>query len=262
MTTDFHISLIFVNYHSSWQTSLALESLFSFEKSDLFQVIVVNNDPKERLVMEELQRLYPFTLVQNEENLGFGKAANQGARLAEGHLLGFINPDTLWQRKSLSEIEAYFRENTSVGILGMTLLDKNDSKEMWSSGSFPTIFELIKNNVVPSLAHQKNSIGNTKPDWVSGGGLFIRKNLFTELSGFDEEFFLYFEDVDLCFRTREKKFTVAREDRYALAHSGGKSQVSKQKQKTHFYRSQEKYFEKHRPFYESMFLRFLHAIFC
>jgi GT2 family glycosyltransferase len=89
---------------------------------------------------------------------------------------------------------------------------------------------------------------------VSGCALFLRKDLFEELSGFDESFFLYYEDIDLCRRAKEKGITVSYRSDLPLIHLGGKSQPSLQAQKREYFRSQCRYFQKHRPYGERLLL--------
>ncbi|MDD2766866.1 MAG: glycosyltransferase family 2 protein [Candidatus Moranbacteria bacterium] len=262
MNTRPLISLIFVNYQSVYYLKSALESIFSFEKeSNLFEIIVVNNDKKEELSLKKLQKRFPFILKENECNNGFGAGNNRGAQEAQGDILGFINPDVLWIKKSLHEIRTLFIEQENIGVLGMMLVDEKNQEEPWGCGYEPTLHRLFWNNITPKHQNRWQKSGLSFPDWVSGCGLFIRKDLFFYRKGFDEQFFLYFEDVDLCKKVREGGFLVARQTNLPLLHFGGKSTHSKEKQKNQFYISQKKYYKKHRPLWENIVLFCLHSLF-
>ncbi len=256
MTANPKITLIFVNYRSLWYLSLALKSLFSKESDwSCFEVIVVNNDQRERTALNQLSQHFPFQILSPLENSGFGGGVNYGVKRARGNVLGFLNPDTQWPGEQLHEIYPLFLRESFSGIVGLTLMDKKGGKEQWSSGRVPTLLRLLKNNFLPFHFFRHFPV-----EWVSGGGLFISKDTFQDLGGFDERFFLYFEDVDLCLRAKERGAPIIQDPRYTLLHQGGKSFSSRKHQKRIFYRSQEQYFKKHRPRFEFFIVHFWHRM--
>jgi len=262
MNTDPRISLIFVNYQSVRYLREALESLFSFEtEKDFFEVIIVNNDSTERFALEGLKQAFPLLLIENSKNVGFGCGNNIGARQARGGIVGFINPDILWTGTHLLGIAGIFDEKKKIGVLGMRMLGIDRKEEAWSVGKEPSLMNLFCNNVLPLRQARWRTQGLSFPDWVSGGALFIRKDLFSAIGGFDERFFLYFEDVDLCKEVRALGFSVARHTEHSLIHLGGRSRTSAQVQKRHFYASQKKYFEKHRPVWENKVFQMIRFFF-
>ncbi len=236
-------SLIFVNYRSARYLSRALRSLFASEKKGSFEVIVVNNDEKEERVLQGLRQFFPFQLIQSGSNIGFGAANNIGVSVARGSLIGFLNPDTFWEGEKLPNISRSFSSYSNGGVLGLGLIDGKGERETWSAGRFPTLFRIVWNNIAGGyFLGQDESV-----EWVSGGALFIRKDVFQGIGGFDERFFLYFEDVDLCVRVKEIEYEVRLDPQMNLRHYGGKSHFSRGRQKMDFFRSQDRYFRKHRP---------------
>lgn len=261
MTTNPIISIIFVNFQSVWSLSLALKSLFSREPLEgSFEVIVFNNDPRERVVLKQLSSVLPFRLVQSKENIGFGQGVNRAASHAQGDILGFLNPDTKWSRGSLTEIRGFFKEQSKETILGLHLVDELGAPEPWSKGSAPTLTLLLKEKVV-ALFGRYGGKKNGALDWVSGGGVFLSKKLFLDLGGFDKDFFLYFEDVDLCVRAKKRGGVIACHSGFSLEHAGGGSFRSPIFQKAQYYLSQERYFQKHRPKVEFWAVCLFHRIF-
>lgn len=253
------ISLIFINYHSVWQLSLALRSLFSTENGAIdFEVLVVNNDQKEERALRHLAERVPFRLVSSTKNLGFGSGANLGATQATGEIVGFLNPDILWQVPILSRVEVFFQSHEQY-VLGINLVGEDGESERFSRGAAPSLWGLFKNNVLPQSFRQHISPKN-QLDWVSGGGLFFQKHLFHKIGGFDEAFFLYFEDVDLCVRAQARGMQVACDPEITLRHLGGKSFSDVANQKKYFYVSQIQYFTKHRPVFEKRCLEIFHRI--
>lgn len=262
MNTNPAISLIFVNYRSARYLKAALESLFFFEKeTSFYEVLVVNNDPSESDQLEALRQIFPFLLIESGENSGFGRGNNLGASQAKGSFLGFINPDVRFTGPYFQQILAVFREKPQLGVLGMALLDEKRQPEEWSGGTDPSLWTVFLNNVFPSRKLSRSDHEPFSLDWVSGGALFIRKELFTTIGGFDERFFLYFEDVDLCKEVRQRGFSVLRDPELSLIHLGGKSQESAHLQKKYFALSQREYFRKHRPRWEVFFLECLQFLF-
>lgn len=255
MNVNSQISLIFVNYRSVGYLAHALKSLFACEKNtDFFEVIVVNNDASESQTLVNLQKTFPFLLVESGENIGFGRGNNLGAKRVRGKILGFINPDVIWANECLSEIERAFASDQKLGVLGMALLDENKKPEAWSFGKEPSLVNLFYNNIFFARSNFENEEKISLQDFVSGGAMFIRKELFSAISGFDEQFFLYFEDVDLCMEARKRGFFVKRYADFPLVHLGGRSQIGMCDQKKYFLESQRKYFEKRRPKWESKIL--------
>ncbi len=259
MTDSPSISLVFVNYRSVFSLSLALKSLFSFEKNrTLFEVIVVNNDSEEEQALLALGEKLPLRICSLKENAGYGTAANVGGTMARGSLIGFINPDTEWRQEMLADILRFFKQRNSESILGIHLLSDSGQPELHSHGQAPSMRTLIRQNLPLN-----GFIGNAQPrlDWVSAAALFLPKSLFQKLNGFDEGFFLYFEDVDMCLRAKEQDADIHLHDQFSLVHHGGKSFTSNEQQKQFFHNSQRRYYAKHRPSWEHLLLQVLQGLF-
>ncbi len=251
------ISLIFVNYRSAFELSLALKSLFSFEQGKIsFEVIVVNNDSSEQKVLEALQKSFSFQLYHTPSNAGFGVASNMGAKKARGRLLGFLNPDILWKKTMLADIERYFQEKSDAVVLGATLVGAEGERDRLSSGKAPCLIGLIKKNLFPFFGGATHT---DALDWVSGGALFVAKRVFQSIGGFDEKFFLYFEDVDFCVRAKKTGSLVVSRPDFFVFHHGGKSFASRMVQKKQFFVSQKQYYKKHRPFWETGVVSFFQS---
>ena len=259
MNTRPLISLVFVNYRSVWQLSSALRSLFEKEKDfSSFEVIVVNNYESEGRVLCELAKKLPIVIQNRERNDGYGTAANEGARLAQGEIVGFLNPDVEWLSPLLGGVRDFYRLNGS-GVLGLSLCDESGERERFAGGKAPSLLEIVKNKLWPQRFRADSDV--VVYDWVSGGAIFLKKSDFESLQGFDEQFFLYFEDADLCVRAKMRGISIALDPSLQLKHKGGKSFRTVSEQKKHYYASQVRYFSKHRPFLEAVLLRFLHGFF-
>lgn len=252
-------SVIFVNYQSADILRRALRSLPEMWQ---LEIIVVNNDRSEEKKLEALRREIDFFLISSGENIGFGAGANLGALHARGEYIFFLNPDAFWQWGTFSEASRFFRLHPKVAVVGVKIIDFSGFPEKWSVGMPMSFFELVKNNIgLPSSRHILESKKPIGVGWVSGAAMFVRKSAFEKIGGFDERFFLYFEDADLCYRIRKECGSVVFYPDIAIHHDGGGSCSSVSLQKAEFYRSQRLYFEKHRSKDEQWSLSALRLLF-
>ncbi len=246
-------SLIFVNYNSSQYLTKALESISLHEDRSQYELIIVNNDERETQIIATLGNQYRARVIESAGNVGFAKAVNQGVRTVNTPLVGLLNPDTLWVQTQLSEVETRLRQEEC--LIGLGLFDENGKQEQHGFGKRVHFLRLVENHlfrVTPSVSEKK------RVDWVSGGALFFRKETFDTLGGFDEHYFLYYEDVDFCERARQAGHPAYVYGDLKITHFRGKSQKSPRAQKKAYYESQKYYFHKMRPWYEQILLRGFH----
>ena len=244
------ITCIYVNYRSAELLSRSLQSLFRYEPQIPFEVIIVNNDQSEEEAIRALGVQFGAHIETAFQNPGFGAAANIGAERAVGRLLFFVNPDTEWQTGFFEEAGDFFKNDTQLGALGVQLVSSEGVWEQHNAGSDLTPISLF------SCADKRSCI-----EWLSGGALFVPKKVFQELGGFDERFFLYFEDMDFCLRLRKKGYRLKLFSQKQLIHLGGKSHADKRSQKKFYDQSFYWYTKKHWPLFPYVVLRVLHPVY-
>lgn len=259
--SDKTLSIIIVNYRSERILKNCLASIYGKINPEIdFEIIIVNNDRQEKL--NEISLAYPgVEILNSKNNRGYGAGNNLGARRARGSLLFFLNPDTEILSENIQKIISLFLADNSLGILGSRILTLEDKVQKWIAGPQTSLINLIKNNL--GLDNYKEIEKVQKPekvDRVSGTALFIRKELFKTLGGFDENLFMYFEDEDLCQRVRNLGQKVLYFPEFSVRHVGGESYPEKKQQKKDYYRSQEYYFKKHRPIFERLVVKILKKI--
>jgi len=251
------LSIIIVNYKSRAYLEKCLRSVFAKITDSALEVIVVNNGAASELV--GLGELFTrIKIIQNTKNNGFGGANNLGAKEAQGEFLFFLNPDAEILSGEASSAIAEFESDTELGILGAKLVDANGVVQDWIVGGEISLGNILKNNF-GRIADKKywQSSQKTAVFWVAGTALFVRRTLFLQLEGFDEQFFLYFEDVDLCKRAGDLGKKVLYFPALSILHHGGRSFFEKSKQKKEYYSSQDYYFRKQRGFFEFLLLKLL-----
>lgn len=237
------ISFVIVNYQSREHLKKCIESLKDNASGFAWEVIIINNDQEELNFSPALEDV---KIINHGINDGFSKACNLGAKNSTGEVLFFLNPDTQLLTSNIHAIKTFFSLNTDAGIVAPRLVTTNGAVQRWSTGFEVTLWDIVKNNV--GLIASKSlwdASTKTQTDWVSGAALAIKKSVFENINGFDENFFMYFEDVDLCKRVTEMGKKIFILPNIKILHIGGQSTSNTKKQKLDYYTSQDYYFKKH-----------------
>jgi N-acetylglucosaminyl-diphospho-decaprenol L-rhamnosyltransferase len=209
------LSCIIVNYKNSKPLKDCLASLYQTVQEINFEVIIVDNsvhDPG----LEYLKELHPKAqFISNSSNVGFATANNQAVKIAQGNVLIFLNPDTILSDQAINSMYRYFCSHMEIGALGPKV-ENPDGSLQYSCRRYPTLWtglfnrysllsKLFPRNRFTSqylmLDFDHNEIRQV--DWLSGCCLMVSKNTFEQSQGFDEKYFLFNEDIDLC-RTIKK----------------------------------------------------------
>jgi len=198
-----------------------------------FEVIVVDNYSNDWLV-PKFKKLYPrFTFVVNSDNLGFANGCNLGASISRGSNLLFLNPDTIVNAEAIFLMLTEIRQRNSYSIVSCRQVKANGTLER-PYGKFLSIFTLTgwlrAFNKMFGGSKLKPFVQNDNyiyPDWVSGSVVMISRLSFKNLGGWDEDFWMYFEDVDLCYRARVKGGEVVKLKNAVIQHNhGGASRIN------------------------------------
>lgn len=251
-------SIIIINYNTFDYTRNCLESIFEKIESNDFEVIVIDNASSDGSG-EKLKKLFgeKARFIMNNQNDGFGKANNICARLAHGDNLLFLNSDVLVNNIDLKEIDSIFEKNKEIVILGLDLLLENRARQEYAFGNFLSLLNVLKRKSNSGLERSDYF----EVDWVSGAALIIRRDLFEKIGGFDEKFFMYFEDMDICRRVKELGYKIWFLKNYSVTHFGGKSSTDIGKQKEVYYTSQDYYFKKYYGAFAFMIAKVLRNIY-
>ncbi len=231
------VSIIIVNYRSKAYLDKCLFSISKYSFDEDFEIIIVNNDQKEDLT-DLVDKYSRVKLYKNKKNIGFGSACNLGAQKAQGENFLFLNPDTQFMDNYIKEILIKIKQYKKVIIIGPRLVTDAGKTQEWSTGKETTFTQIIKNNLwITESRYFWESKKDIFVDWVSGAAMFIKKDIFDKIGGFDENFFMYGEDMDLCAQARELGYDILYSPELTILHSGGKSRKSLIKQKIQFFKS-------------------------
>lgn len=249
------ISFIIVNYESVKELKKCLKDLAELRDANKCEVIIVNNDEKP-LSLPQYNFKQQLHLEINK-NVGYSAANNHGLLHASEPYICFLNPDTYKFSENFLDIISFIDENT---LVSPQIRTEESRVQEWSSGERITLFQIIKNNLG---IHKKLWLETevSSVHWVSGAALCAPKKLLKELGGFDEDYFLYFEDVDLCQRHQDRGGDVLYVPYIHLTHSCGKSSKKTRKnQKKWYYESQDTFFKKHLGALQAFLLRALRLL--
>ncbi|MFA6973943.1 MAG: glycosyltransferase family 2 protein [Parcubacteria group bacterium] len=243
------LSVIIVNYRSEQYLKNCVASLFKYLHNITFEIIVVNNDNNilevEAHCNASLRADVNIQIINHHKNIGFGAACNLGAELVRGEILWFLNPDTEILSASLEKIVDKLKNSDKVAVIGPRLITAANKTQQWCAGKESSLWRNIKNNfgIVESKKVWESEF-SVLADWVSGAALFVKKEVFERVGGFDENFFMYFEDEDLCRRIRLAGYDVLYYPAVSIRHLVGQSREGLLKQKMQFYRSLVYFFKK------------------
>ena len=199
------LSIIIVSWNVVVDLQKCLDSIYKFIYLD-FEIIVVDNHSSDRTI-EVLNKDYPdIRLIQNKKNLGFAAANNEAMNIAKGEYLLFLNPDTYFiDEHSIPKALNYLSKHTNTLLTG-NVLNKDHTNQV-AVRNFPTLYSQIitmlkLNNVIPVLNrvyHLRNFDYNKQQevDSVIGAFMLIKSSTMRYMDGFDTDYFIWFEEVDL-----------------------------------------------------------------
>ena len=193
--------------------------------------LIVVDDASDDGTAELVEREFPdCRLFRSEENLGFGATCNRGASVAESDVLLFLNQDAVL-RSAVDHVTRRFHGEPDLGIAG-GLVRSEDGRISHSQGRTPTMWRLIAHWwLYPARVLAPHRFGGLlvsdaaayraahDVDWVSGSCLFVRRGVFRELEGFDDDYIMYVEDIDLCTRARRAGQRVAFDPATEIVHA-------------------------------------------
>lgn len=263
------LSVIIVNWKVKNLLRDCLKSIFSDTSHKKFEVIVVDNDSKDGSV-EMIKSEFPqVRLIENRENVGFGRACNQGIKRSCGNYLFILNPDTLVKANTLQNIIDFMESNPKAGIGGCYVYYP-DGKPQSSFYKFPTplsyfsrMFSLFR--IFPKIRltqkffweYADNNIAGPV-DRVLGGAMVLRKETVEQIGSFDEAYFMYAEELDLCYRARQKGWEVSTIPNTEIIHYHQQSSLQNIRKTTfHKFKSDFIFFKKFYPAYKIIIFRIM-----
>jgi len=229
------ISVIIVSYKGAERLALCLSSLAGAAGGKVTAEVIITDNRSEDEGIDKLQRQYPqFTFLNNEVNGGFANGCNLGASHASGEYLLFLNPDTVVTREAIEKM-LFKAQNYPPLTLCSCRQERENGTESIACGVFPSLWNLTGlQRAIGRLIRGSSTVKTDPedrsvwfPDWVSGSVILIRRIDFETAGGFDSDYWMYYEDVDLCRRITDMGGRVALFRDITIEHNhGGSSRIN------------------------------------
>jgi GT2 family glycosyltransferase len=231
------LSIIVINFRTCDLTLRCVRSILAHEIAAIRDVIIVDNKSDDDSVTRLAEAFPDAQLVASSVNDGFGAGVNLGLQRATGEFVLVLNADTYFEHDSVSGVLEFMSADPDIGVAGLDLVNPDGSRQ-YSARRFYSILD-IAGRRVPALGKRlsdridrhlmKEKWKEEVPfdaEWVMGTGFVIRHDLFSQLGGMDESYFLYLEDVDLCARVWRAGFRVVCVPKAELVHDHQRSSVA------------------------------------
>ncbi|MEA5582840.1 glycosyltransferase family 2 protein [Nodularia harveyana UHCC-0300] len=257
------VSIILVNYNGADVLPACLNSLAEFIPQDTCEIILVDNNSQDHSIDYVTENFPEIKIIRMSRNCGFGAGNNAGAKISRGKFLFLLNTDTILTNNIIPHLIDLMQKRQEVGIVGTKLLFPNQSFQISVSPTIGIKGE-FKSRRLHKYAESNCNLNFLEKDYqvikevdiVVGASLFIRAELFDSLGGFDESFFMYFEDSDLCQRVQNKGYKIIYTPEVSVIHIRGHSmKKNANAMAVEYRRSQIYYYQKHRPDWEMFILK-------
>lgn len=279
-----NLSIVIISYNTEKITRNCIESVVESINNKIdYEIVVVDNASTDGSVekIKNLVQIIPsnnLKIIENRENVGFGRANNQGVKNAKGKYVLFLNSDVVIDKVDFQELMTYLDKNVDIGALTVKVRLINNQIDPASHRGFPTLWRSFcffsgLEGTFGDVYFLKKIFGgyhllhnnfNTihEIDSPSGAFFLIRTELFRKLGGFDDKFFMYGEDLDLAYRIKEQGYKIIYYPKWSVTHLKYQSGLQKDLKtkatiKRHFYKAMKIFYKKH---YEKQYFWFLNKL--
>jgi len=229
---NIRVSIIIVNYNSSKELFNCIKSIKRYSLDFTYEIIIVDNNSIDNFDFVKNYfkdvKYYRMTF-----NTGFAYACNYGIKQSHGEFILLLNPDTMIKDNAILKLINFFKLLPNIGAVGPIFLNKHN-KEYLPYSIFPNLLRQICEvfylksilKIISRTKIQKERLEQKKyfeVDWLAGACIMIKKRLLDAVQGLDEEYHLYYEDVDLCHKIIKNGFKVYCEPNITIYHFGSRS---------------------------------------
>lgn len=229
------VSIVLVNFKTPELTLNAIVSVIKTVSKYHYEIILVDNHSCDGII-EHLKNNYPqVRVIENEENAGFSKANNQGIRIANGRYILLLNSDTIVMSDTLDVMISFMDTHPTVGASGCKVVLPNGELDKACRRGFPTpsasfYYAFGFSKLFPNVPRfNQYQLGYLDPDesypvdCLVGAFMMVRREVIDQVGGLDEEFFMYGEDIDWCYRIKQAGWEIYYYPKTSIIHYKGAS---------------------------------------
>jgi len=247
------LSIIIVSWNTKEFLLSCVRSVFESGQGISREVIVVDNGSQDGSG-HEVKKIFPLiSLVENERNLGFAKAVNQGLQMASGRYILLLNPDTQMKDGAIERFVSFMDFHPDTGVAGAQLLNSDGSKQN-SIANFPSLAtELFNKSLLRRLfpkwfpGKERNYSEPVEVNSVIGACMMVRREALDQVGLLDEDYFLFLEETDWCYRMKKAGWKIYHVPQTEVFHFQGKSaETDKKRARVEYFRSRYHFFKKNR----------------
>ncbi len=212
------VSIIIVTYNSEKFIEKCIKSIKGKTKDIEYEIIIVDNNSSDRTVKIIYEKFPEIRLIRNKKNRGFASANNTAIKRANGEFIFFLNPDTILENNAVKILHDFLLKEKNAGVVGAKLVYFDNSLQL-SCRTFPnfinvffgrkSVFRILFPNNPITKKYMLTNLDYKEIqeiDWLMGAAMMVRKDLLEEVGLFDEDYFLFVEDTDLCYRIKKKGY--------------------------------------------------------
>lgn len=242
------LTVVILNYNVRYFLEQCIRSVKKAIEHIDAEIIVADNNSKDGSC-DMVRTLFPeIPLIENRENVGFSKANNQAVRLAKGEYVCILNPDTAVAEDTFQKSIQYYESQDNIGALGVFLMDGTGSFLPESKRNFPTpktsLLKLLGNDSKYYASHiTKESSGSVEV--LVGAFMLMKRSIYEEVKGFDEDYFMYGEDIDLSFKISKAGYQNHYYGGTTVLHYKGESTKRDDAYYDRFYGAMQIFYKKH-----------------
>ncbi|WP_372756796.1 glycosyltransferase family 2 protein [Mariniflexile sp.] len=242
------LSIVILNYNVRYFLELCLKSVQAAITNLEAEIIVVDNDSEDD-TCEMVKTLFPeVVLIENKENFGFSKGNNIGVSHAKGEYLCILNPDTVVAEDTFKSMLAFVESKSNLGIVGCKLIDGIGNFLPESKRNIPFVKEAVKKLFGDSQMYYANHLKEDqtgKVDVLVGAFMLVKRDLYNKVGGFDEDYFMYGEDIDLSYSVLKLGYDNYYFGSTSVIHFKGESTLRDKHYARRFYGAMQIFYKKH-----------------
>jgi len=254
------LSVVIVNYNVRYFLEQCILSIQAASKNVSVEIIVVDNNSSDDSC-KMLQEKFPkVILIKNKQNTGFSKANNQGVEISKGEYVLILNPDTVVAEDTFTQILNFAKTKQNLGVLGVKLVDGAGQFLPESKRGIPTpqvsfnkLFGVSSKRTGKYYAAHLHENETGVVDVLVGAFMLLKRAIYLEVNGFDEDYFMYGEDIDLSYKVLNKGYQNYYYAGTQVIHYKGESTKKDVKYLRYFHNAMKIFYKKHftlNPFYD------------